>query len=112
MSKLKVIKHFNNLEAELQNLIVSSFPHGFDKYLITFKDPKGKLISALPFETEEKSYFVKMSREEAFSIFTGETFTLIEIDDSDLDEDDDDLDDLDDDFPEEVTEDISDEMDD
>lgn len=106
MSKPKIIKHFSNLDLELQTLIVNSFPRGFDKYLITFKDPKGKLVSALPFETDDRYYFVKMTREEAISIYTGETFTLPDLDD-DLDDDDDD--DMDDDIPEEVTEGMEDE---
>ena len=81
MSKPKIIKHFNKLELELQTLIVSSFPRGFDKHLITFKGPKNKLISALPFETEEYSYFVKMTREEAIYSYTlGNAYAAFEED--------------------------------
>ena len=78
MSKPKIIKSFNKLDLQLQTEIVNSYPRGFDKFLITFKGLKGKLISALPFETEDHYYFVKMTREEAISIYTGETFNLEE----------------------------------
>ena len=109
MSKPKVIKHFDKLDLELQTLIVNSFPRGFDKHLVTFKGLKGKLISALPFETEDKYYFVKMTREEAIAIYTGESFTVPE---GDPIIPNDEEDNLEDEIPEEVTEVVGEDLDD
>ena len=65
MSKPRVIKAFGSLDSEIQEQIKLSYPRGFEKNLIRFKNAQGKFVSALPFETEEKYYMVKMSIEEA-----------------------------------------------
>lgn len=71
MSKPKVIKQYSKLDDAMKVEINNAFPRGFDKYLITFKDHKGKLISALPYESEEFYYFIKMTREQAHAIYQG-----------------------------------------
>lgn len=68
MSKPKVITEFEKLEQDLQERIKLNYPLGFEKHLITFKNKKKHLISALPYEAEERFYLVKMSREKAHSI--------------------------------------------
>jgi len=50
------------------NFIYQLYPYGFERHLITFKNHKKHLISALPFETEDRFYMVKMTRAEANSI--------------------------------------------
>ncbi|MBT8190099.1 MAG: hypothetical protein KJO50_00625 [Bacteroidia bacterium] len=71
MSKPKVIKQYDKLDDALKAEIGNAFPRGFDKHLITFKDRKGKLVSALPYESEEFYYFVRMTREQAHAIYQG-----------------------------------------
>ncbi|UCG28295.1 MAG: hypothetical protein JSV24_02750 [Bacteroidales bacterium] len=66
--KIRVIKDFEKLSEELQEQIKLVYPHGFSKYLITFTDKEGNLVSALPFETDEKYYLVRMTRVEAKEI--------------------------------------------
>jgi len=66
--KLKVIKDFEKLDEAIQEQIKLAFPYGFYKELIQFQDKEGKQVSALPFETEEKSYLVRMTRAEAKAI--------------------------------------------
>lgn len=68
MSKTKVIKEFDALSDDVKQAIYQEFPYGFDRRLITFKNHKNKLISALPFETEDRFYMVKMTRSEANEI--------------------------------------------
>ena len=68
MSKPKVIKDFEKLDNEIKQAILDKYPYGFDKYIITFKNHKNHLVSALPFETEEFFYMVKMTRSEANEI--------------------------------------------
>ena len=41
---------------------------GFQRNLITFKNAEGRYVSALPFETEEKYYLVRMTKAEAVEI--------------------------------------------
>jgi len=68
MSKPKVITEFEKLEKDIMQRIKLNYPFGFEKHLITFKNHKKKLISALPFEAEDRTYLVKMTREKADSI--------------------------------------------
>lgn len=77
-SKKRVIKDFDKLEKEIQEQIKLSFPEGFSNNLIKFTNKDGLLVSALPFETEDAYYLVRMSIEEARA--------LVE-DDDDYDED-------------------------
>jgi len=76
--KLKVIKDFEKLDEVIQEQIKLAFPNGFYKDLIQFQDKEGKQVSALPFETEEKSYLVRMTKAEAKAIIE---------DDDDFDDD-------------------------
>ncbi|WP_235295903.1 hypothetical protein [Portibacter marinus] len=68
MSKPRVVKDYDKLDQDIQEQIKLTYPHGFDKHLITFKNIKNAFVSALPYETEEKYYLVRMTREEAIAI--------------------------------------------
>lgn len=68
MSKPKVIKDYDKLDESIQEQIKLNFPRGFEKFLITFKDAKKKLVSALPFEAKLRYYLVRMSRKAAQKI--------------------------------------------
>ena len=68
MSKPKVIKDYDKLDEAILEQIKLNYPYGFEKHLILFKGPKGNLISALPFETDDRYYLVRMTREEAQDI--------------------------------------------
>lgn len=65
MSKPKVIKDYEKLDEIVQQQIKLTYPHGFHKHLVKFKNAKGDKISALPFETDERYYLVRMTVEEA-----------------------------------------------
>lgn len=77
-SKPRVIKDFDKLDVEIQEQIKLEYPEGFEDNLIYFTNKEGKRVSALPFETEEKYYLVRMTVEEAQQIIE---------DDDDYDED-------------------------
>ena len=68
MSKPRVIKDYDKVDDHIITRIKLHYPHGFEKHLITFSGIKGKLISALPFETEDRHYLVRMTAEQAQSI--------------------------------------------
>ena len=65
MSKPKVIKDYKKLDDSLLMQIKRAYPHGFKHHLIKFTNQKGKYVSALPFETEDREYLVKMTVHEA-----------------------------------------------
>lgn len=77
-SKPRVLKDFEKLELEIQEQIKLSYPSGFYQHLVSYVDREGQKRMALPYETEEKYYLVRMSIQEAKN--------LIE-DDEDYDED-------------------------
>ena len=66
--KLRVITDFEKLSVELQEQIKLVYPKGFSKHLIRFKNKNNETVSALPFETFEKIYLVRMSTEKAEQI--------------------------------------------
>ncbi len=68
MSKPKVIKEFDKLDESIKQAVFDTYPYGFDRHIITFKNHKNQLVSALPFEAEDKYYMIKMTRAEANEI--------------------------------------------
>jgi len=73
MSKPRVIKDFDKLEAQIQRKLKLMYPYGFEKDLISFKNHKNKFVSALPFETEDMYYLVRMTKEQANAIVMKDT---------------------------------------
>lgn len=68
MSKSRVVKDFDKLSLEIQEQMKLFYSKGFEKHLIKFKDKEGKTVSALPFETEDVYYLVRMTVSEAQDI--------------------------------------------
>ena len=68
MSKPRVIKDYDKVDDAIISQIKLNYPHGFDKHLVSFKNAKGKFISALPFETEDRYYLIRMTIAEAQEI--------------------------------------------
>jgi len=77
-NKLRVIKDFEKLDKEIVEQIKLTHSEGFSQHLIQFTNREGKLVSALPFETDEKIYLIRMTTQEAQSII---------LDDDDYDDD-------------------------
>lgn len=67
-SKPRVIKDYEKLDPEIQEKIKLEYPSGYSENLIYFNNKDGKRVSALPFETEEKYYLVRMTVYEAEKI--------------------------------------------
>lgn len=68
--KIRVIKDFEKLDNEIQEQIKLVYPNGFSQNLITFTGKEGKLVTALPFETDEKFYLIRMTNLQAKQIIT------------------------------------------
>ncbi len=68
--KPRVIKDYEKLDDAIKEQIKLVYPEGFSQHLITFPNKDGLLVSALPFETDEKYYLVRMTVEEADDIIS------------------------------------------
>ena len=66
--KPRVIKDFEKLDASIQEQIKLTYPRGFSKNLIQFTNRDGNKVSALPFETDDRYYLVRMTVQEARKI--------------------------------------------
>ena len=77
-TKPRVIKDYEKLDENIQEQIKLEYPYGFEDHLISFNNRDGIRVSALPFETEDKYFLVRMTMTEAQQIVE---------DDQDFDED-------------------------
>ena len=68
MSKPRIVKDYDKVSDDVINLVKLEYPYGFDRKLILFKNAKGKLVSALPFETDDRYYLIRMTAAEAQEI--------------------------------------------
>ena len=102
MSKPRVIKAYDKLDDDVLEQIKLFYPEGFAAHLIRFTDVNGRLTSALPFETEDKHYLIRMTKTEALEIIE---------DDDDYDDDGNLLDDVRDDYEDKYGSDEDDEDD-
>ncbi len=66
--KPRVIKDFAKLPPKTKKLIKLAYPYGFHDSLIHFYNKGGHKVSALPFETDEKYYMVRMTVVQAIAI--------------------------------------------
>ncbi len=71
-SKPRIIKDYEKLDKSIQEQIKLTYPEGFSQYLITFLNKDGKYVSALPFETDDYYYLVRMTEDEADMIINAD----------------------------------------
>ena len=67
-SKKRVVKDYDKLPEEVINQIKLEYPRGFVKHLIQYTNKDGLQVSALPYETDEIYYLIRMSATEARQI--------------------------------------------
>jgi len=60
--KKKIIKNYEHLPEEIIEQVKEMYPDGFEDSLITFENLRGEIELALPFETEEIYYLIKMPK--------------------------------------------------
>lgn len=94
MSKPRVIKYFDKLDDRTKAELLALYPYGFDRNLITFRNHKGELITALPYENEEFIYMIKMSKAEAQEIYSDLEDMDLDIEDFNNDDDETDFDEI------------------
>ena len=64
-SKPRVVKDYDKLDEPVLEQIKLAYPHGFLNHLVTFKNAQGDTVSALPFETDERYFLVRMTTKQA-----------------------------------------------
>lgn len=72
MAKKRIVKDYNQIPGEVKMLLKQEYPEGFSENLIKFNNASGKTVSALPFETDEIYYLIRMTVEEAIQIVEDE----------------------------------------
>lgn len=77
-SKPRVVKDYEKLDDSIREQIKLAFPYGFSNNLISYTNQEGNKVTALPFETDDKCYLVRMTAQEA---------RIIIAEDDDFDED-------------------------
>ena len=67
-SKPRVVKDYAKLDKLVKQQIKLNYPEGFEDNLIKFKNKDGHTVSALPFETEDRYYLIRMTISQAQEI--------------------------------------------
>ena len=60
-NKKRSVVSFANLSPELQEEVKKLYPYGFTEAMMRIDKPNGEFFYAVPFETEEVSYLVKIN---------------------------------------------------
>ena len=68
MNKKRIVKDYDALPEEIIARIKAEYPYGFEDNLVTFTNKDGNKVSALPFDTEEVYYLIRMTVREARQI--------------------------------------------
>ncbi len=64
-SKPRVVKDYEKLDPAVLEQIKLAYPMGFRRHLVEFKNAQGDIVSALPFETDDRYYLVRMTIKQA-----------------------------------------------
>lgn len=67
-NKPRVVKDYDKLDEAVVEQIKLEYPYGFQRNLVKFKNAAGDEVSALPFETEDRYYLVRMTVKQAIAI--------------------------------------------
>lgn len=65
LTKKRVVKDYDALPEEIIRQVKIAYPTGFASYLLQYTNQEGKKVSALPFETDEVYYLIRMTVQEA-----------------------------------------------
>jgi DNA-directed RNA polymerase subunit delta len=65
LAKKRIIKDYDALTPEILEHVKLKYPTGYADHLISYSDREGKKVSALPFETEDAYYLIRMTIIEA-----------------------------------------------
>jgi len=77
MGKKRIIKDYDQMPRDILTQLQEQFPYGYQDHLLRFNNANGELVSALPFETDDVFYLVRMNVDGGYHI----------IEDDDMEED-------------------------
>lgn len=63
--KKRVVKDYDALSEDIKRLVKQKYPSGYADHLVSYSDKEGKKVSALPFETDDTYYLIRMTVLEA-----------------------------------------------
>ncbi len=72
MIKKRIIKDYDQMPQEILLQLKDRFPQGYQEHLLRFNNASGEMISALPFETDDISYLVRMDISGSYHLFDEE----------------------------------------
>lgn len=65
LAKKRVVKDYDALPEDIVRLVKIKYPSGYADHLLSYTDKEGKKVSALPFETDDTYYLIRMTILEA-----------------------------------------------
>ncbi len=65
MAKKRVVKDYDALTEDIIRQVKIKYPSGYAESLVTYTDKQGKKVSALPFESDDTYYLIRMTILEA-----------------------------------------------
>jgi DNA-directed RNA polymerase subunit delta len=68
VAKKRIVKDYDKLPKEIVTQVKLEYPNGFAHKLIMYTTPKGEKVSALPFESSDIYYLIRMTVQEARQI--------------------------------------------
>ena len=68
MDKKRIVKDYDALPEEVIARVKAEYPYGFEDNLVKFTNKEGQQVSALPFDTEDIYYLIRMTMSEARQI--------------------------------------------
>lgn len=67
-NKKRIVKNYDNLPDAIVAQLKLEYPYGFAQHLVNYQNKEGKKVSALPYETEDVYYLIRMTVSEAEEI--------------------------------------------
>ena len=92
--KKRLVASFRNLPSELQEAIKQKYPLGFSEAMMRIDKPNGEFFYAVPFETDEINYLVKIDDDEDKDYYDDDIKGADDLQDDDNSGDDEDRDDM------------------
>ncbi len=74
MGKKRIIKDYDQMPQDILVRLKEQFPYGYQEHLLRFNNAKGELISAIPFETDDIFYLVRLNVDGGYSIIDEDDF--------------------------------------
>ncbi len=68
MDKKRIVKDYDKLPEEVLVRLKQKYPYGYVDNLVSFVNKEGNKVSALPFETEDIYYLIRMTISQANKI--------------------------------------------